>query len=200
MKTKYPILAILLLLAGLASVAAPEGAIAGDRSQHCVMTSDKGGAQPAAPACFDTLSDAIFAATEGRVRLDRGVRPSEVTDQMLGQEETQPRVPEPDANTVVLGILFRNAGFLGGTLVLTASSEGLGCRSGNTYAFSRLPKGWNDEMGSIKNFSDCTRSILYEDINFRGVQLTCREYCSGVRKLDDEVSSIRFYRYVAPSP
>src|SRR3712207_7840139 len=50
---------------------------------HCVLNVDGGGE---AGACFASFAEAVAFATGGRVRLERGARPGELTDRLLGED------------------------------------------------------------------------------------------------------------------
>src|SRR5688572_26206718 len=96
------VLALAVLLAGLAGGLAPATAAAGGQGQHCGVGVDGGGKE----ACFATFAEAMAAATGGRARLGRDVRPGEVTERMLGQDGGRQRAGAAASLNTVVGIAW----------------------------------------------------------------------------------------------
>lgn len=165
------------------------------RQAHCVVNSvaqpigDTDMAAPSAapgPAqCFDTFSDAMFAATGGRVRL-----PSAVTEDMLDDQILNGKSAATLASFVI-GIEFVNRDFQGATLTITNAQTCLGF----TQSLASMPAGWNDVVTSAKAFSNCNNSVHFENANFSssGAQINCGAACSFIgNAMNDRTSSIRW--------
>jgi hypothetical protein len=130
---------------------------------------------PAEPVCFRTQSDvdAYLAAITGERRA-----PS--TDQ------SAPGTPGTTAS-VVLGTVYKDAGYSGGSL----SFYGSGSCSGVTYGFPSLDPSWQNTISSAKAFASCWLS-LYTAASYGGSQLLCTPNCSTLGSFNDRVLSLVF--------
>jgi hypothetical protein len=126
----------------------------------------------ATPVCFDTQSevDAYLAAITGDPRA-RSSAPAEPTA----------------TASVVLGTVYKDAGYAGGSL----SFYGGGACSGVTYGFPSLDPSWQNTISSAKAFASCWVS-LYSATSYGGSQLLCTPNCSTLGSLNDRVLSLVF--------
>lgn len=110
------------LIACLTLVAANSGPIS-IIPRHCyaLISPVSGSANNASKvletACYDTFSQAVEAATAGRVRLDPSTRPEDVTDAMLSPSVIGAL---PDAQAVI-GIDWENTNFAGSSYTWVAN-------------------------------------------------------------------------------
>lgn len=139
-------------------------------------------------ACFDTFSEAIQAATKGRVRLDPSIRPEDITDTMLNDVEGEGL----SAVQVVIGIDWDYSNFGGSTYTWVVNNNG--CSTTIQYSVSTMPSGWNDRVSSAKAYSNCS-FYHYQNTNFEGSSVVCNPNCSSMGALDNATSS---ERWIAP--
>jgi hypothetical protein len=147
--------ASLALIVGAGQAAGrPVGAIppAGRSSgngRHCV-------AQLGAPTmrCFGTLNAAVAAATDGRIQIPAGT-----TGAALGAIPLNEGAGASDSR--VVSIEWTRSNYSGASLTWQAPS------SCGDYASSSMPRGWNDAIRSVAQYSDCA-TTLYWDVNFGG--------------------------------
>ena len=124
------------------------------RGRHCVARLGV----PAPPMrCFAALNAAVAAATEGRVQLLAGITGATVATIPLNHG-----VPAADYH--VVSIEWTRSNYTGASLTWQAPSP---CGS---YASSSMPRGWNDAIRSVAQYSDCA-TTLYWDMNFGGATL-----------------------------
>lgn len=183
--------AVLFLLAGLLFVfsfgaAKIESGVS--KPSHCysllssVNTKTGGSSQVVKTACFDTFSEAIEAATNGRVDLDSSVLPADVTDAMLNSVD---KMALPDAQ-IVIGIDFDLANFEGSTYTWVSTSA---CSDSVYFSASPMPSGWDNRISSAKAYSNCNNFYHYQDTNFSGPYITCSTDCPSMGSLDNATSS-----------
>ena len=124
------------------------------------------GLPPATPVCFDTQSevDAYLAAITG-----------------------QPRARATAVASVVLGTVYKDAGYAGGSL----SFYGSGSCSGATFGFASLDAAWRNTISSARAFAGCDVS-LYAGASYTGAQLLCSPNCATLGSLNDRVLSLVF--------
>lgn len=131
--------------------------------------------------CFDTFSEAIQAATNGRVILDPSIKPQGVDDFILNKIDDK----AIDAQ-VVIGIDWVDS-YYGGSSNIWAVS-GNGCTSSSSYSVASMPSGWDDSVSSTKAFSNCN-FIHYRDINFGTPSFSCSSSCPTMGSMDNATSS-----------
>jgi hypothetical protein len=165
-----------------------QGAVA--KRPHCVMAAvaqREGEARravmkAATPRCYETFSDAIFAATDGRVRIAPSVTAETLDEQALGGDTSGAFAP------YVLGVEYEHGGFGGATMTLTGASSCIGTNWVLPYA--SFPPGWNDIISSARAFSGCNNSYHYEH-DFTGAVVNCGTECSWIGDaMNDRTSSI----------
>ena len=119
--------------------------------RHCV-------AQVGAPApsmrCFADLNAAVAAATDGRVRLLASITGAALRAIPLNNGA-------PASNYHVVSIEWTRSNYTGASLTWQAPS------SCGDYASSSMPRGWNDAIRSVAQYSGCA-TTLYWDVNFAG--------------------------------
>jgi hypothetical protein len=132
--------------------------------------------------CFETFSDAISAATNGRVRLPPSATPSTVDEQTLNGGSAAL------FSNFVIGIEYADPDFRGASLTFTS---GVTCDNFVIRAADLPSFGFNDVISSARAFSNCNNSFHYDDINFGGAVINCGAECSYIGgALNDRTSSI----------
>ena len=177
-----------LLLYGSAATAAPAAAAgtaatthpaAASQGQTCVAQAEPAGSMATPTAtCYSSFSAAIRAATGGRVRLPATARPGAVTPRMIDAWNAAP------ATTFILSIDYKDANFLGGSMIWTQTSD-----CGN-FQVAGMPSGWNDVISSLTTGTNCANT-LYQNVNFGGMTLSISKNTSrsGIGSFNDLTSS-----------
>lgn len=153
---------------------------------HCVVLIEpiKPGQEESvtsAPVCFDSFADAIYAATEGAVRLDPTIRPNEITQEMLSLSQ----------RSTVVGIDWKDKNFRGDSYVW-ATYHTPGCSDGSSYGVSSMPSGWNDVVSSAKSYAGCNHYYHYEHTNWIEPRIDCGGECAQMYSMDNKTSSERW--------
>ena len=133
--------------------------------------------------CFDNFADSIYAATNGRVQLDRSVQPDEITDEILSSSNG---LSSPSSQ-VVIGIDWDSTNFGGSSNTWAVS--GSGCSSSVQYSASTMPSGWDNRVSSARGYSGCNYYYHYQNINYGGTSAVCNSECSSMGSLDNATSS-----------
>ena len=180
----------LLLVVALTAANSGAGILKPD---HCysLISPLKPGPEGSTPiiktACYDTFAQAINAATNGRVHLDKSIRPEDVTDMMLNDIES---INTPLAQ-IVIGIDWDYINYGGSSYTWVVSTSG--CSDTIQYSVSTMPSGWNDRVSSSKAYSNCS-FYHYSDSNFGGTSVACNPNCSTMGILDNATSSERWIK------
>lgn len=155
-------------------------------AQHCI-----GRLEPLSPEqkvsevfdvrCFDTFSDALAAATGGKVLVPKDFRPDDLTQDIL------------DAATAdtVLGVDYWDANFQGSTYTWYTSHTP-GCTDGSTYG-ANLPSSWNDVISSGRGYAGCNNMKHYEHANYGGSLKICGQdwtSCATMGVMNDQTTSV----------
>jgi hypothetical protein len=113
-------------------------------------------AQLGAPTmrCFGALNAAVAAATDGRVHLLAGTTGAALQAIPLNRGAGA-------SDSRVVSIEWTGPNYSGASLTWQASST---C---GDYASSSMPRGWNDAIRSVAEYSGCA-TTLYWDVNFGG--------------------------------
>jgi len=121
----------------------------GGHGRHCV-------AQLGAPTmrCFGALDAAVAAATDGRVQLLAGTTGATLQAIPLNQGAGA-------SDYRVVSIEWTRSNYSGASLTWQAPS------SCGDYASSSMPRGWNDAIRSVAQYSGCG-TTLYWDVSFGG--------------------------------
>lgn len=201
-----PLTAALMFLA----VASLAGCIAGDDPQHPGIE-ERSSEQPqglAAPShciaaavatpigeppakatsavplqCFATFSEAIFAATNGRVRLPASATPATVNERTLNSGAGL-----ATSSDFVIAIEYQDSNHGGNSLIVPSSVT---CDGFDLSYASLSPFGWNDKISSAFAFSGCNNSFHYEHDNFGGAVFNCFTNCDNLgAAMNDRTSSI----------
>jgi hypothetical protein len=172
-----------------AKQAAPRRVVGGPGTSapHCVAHVSTG-----AVSCHASFPEAIAVATEGLI-VDAPVDPKVALADPSFRNQVNALGDAPDV-TVVIGIEFVDANFQGATLTVTAGS---GCDGNpNTLDFflsNLVPLGFNDVISSFESFSNC-QTVLFQDINFGGVETQKAVSMSFVGSVfNDQASSIQWF-------
>jgi hypothetical protein len=132
--------------------AAVPAAATGPAGRHCVAR--LGGSVPTM-RCFAALNAAVEAATNGRVRLLATITGADLRSIPLN------RATAASNDYYVVSIEWTGPNYTGASLTWQATSP-----CGN-YANSSMPRGWNDTIRSVAQYSGCA-TTLYWDVNFGG--------------------------------
>ena len=133
--------------------------------------------------CFATFSDAIYAATDSRVRLAPSVTADTVDERTLNG-------PDKSTNaSFVIGIENVDAGFQGASFTITSSVT---CAGFNiTFSFANIA-GWNDVITSARAFSNCNNAVHFEHV-FSGASINCGTACANIGDaMNDRTTSVRW--------
>lgn len=204
MRIQRLVLTLALLFAGLSSFAVPaKGAVRAGEA-HCVVElNGRNGPKP--PRCFAIFSDAVHFGTGGRVRLDRNVRPQDLTDQLLDRYAvvTPAEVPLPcevpcdgGAARTLIGIDYENqdTGRAGGRSLSWSVGNAFGCSGNRRYANAYMPFAngidWNDRVSSATGLGDCDVFLHYEHPDWQGTVRACT--CQRMGTMNDRTSSLRW--------
>lgn len=165
--------------------AAPADFQNSEPERHCVvqiepLQPDQQASVMLEPACFDSFSEAIYAATKGAVRLAPTTKPSELTPQMLAL-----------ASTTVIGIDYSSPNYQGSSLVWVVNNT-VGCNTGYSYVSPTMPSGWNDVVSSARTYGGCINNPHYEHTYYGGAVLNCT--CATMGVMDNATSSEKWYR------
>ncbi|HKN49772.1 MAG TPA: hypothetical protein VJ010_06050 [Actinomycetota bacterium] len=128
--------------------------LTGARGRHCVA---RLGVPVPAMRCFGALNAAVAAATDGRVHLLAGIAGAAVATIPLNDGI-------PTADYHVVSIEWTGSNYTGASLTWQAP---LPC---GHYASSSMPRGWNDAIRSVAQYSDCATTLSW-DVNFGGATL-----------------------------
>lgn len=149
----------------------------------------------AAPSCFETFSDAVFAATNGRVKLPPAITDETATDDDLNGGDVKP------GDTVIIAAEFRNAHFkpLHHGLLVPSTVR---CDNPRfiAAAIPRLPPAWNNDISSARTFTGCTHSVHFDFRKLQGPHADCHTGCAQIgkdnngRSMNDRTTSIFWTR------
>jgi hypothetical protein len=136
-------------------------------------------AQLGAPTmrCFGALNAAVAAATDGRVQLLAGTTGAALQAIPLNRGAGA-------SDSRVVSIEWTGSNYSGASLTWQAPS------SCGDYASSSMPRGWNDAIRSVAQYSGCA-TTLYWDVNFGGDTLPVDVNASvpDLERFDGNVSS-----------
>ncbi len=167
--------------------ARPPGGAAG---QHCVAKLEQ--VTPGVPKsrvtkldCYPSFSEAIYAATEGKVWLPAN-EGREAQLQVLDRELKSLKATTPTGGPVIIAIDYWDSIWRGASLTYQTNAP---CSSTVAYQLAAIPDPWNDQLSSSRGFSDCNSNIHFEHANFGGAILTCTPTCLDFGALNDKTSS-----------
>ena len=161
--------AVALSVATTSATTTSAAAVPSPRGEYCAveiqpLASD---ADPAAPVCFATQA--------------------EVDAFLLAVTAPRPLARTAASASVVLGTVYKDAGYAGGSL----SFYGSGSCSGATFGFASLDAAWRNTISSARAFAGCDVS-LYAGASYTGAQLLCSPNCATLGSLNDRVLSLVF--------
>lgn len=169
-----------------------QNAVEQEKGRHCVVETiavREGEPLPdnvasADPRCFQTFSEAIFAATGGAVSMSPNASPEDFNAQAL------PDARQPAASYVI-GIEYQHSNYRGSSIVYRSNHT---C-SGYQHSVAYVGAGWNDRISSARAYSDCNHSVHYEHRDFGGASRDCGTACSYIGDaMNDRTSSLRWRR------
>jgi hypothetical protein len=153
-------LTVLVALAAAAAVAPPQAAVAGSAVKpHCVVQATRG--TGGTPACYGTFTEAIAAATGGRINDAPATASAASRDNDLQRRLGRTTRTNKNAagqrvvpGNVLLGVEFEDINFSGRSLTVWATS---GCTLTTTDEEWRLDGlgDFNDEITSFIPYSGC---------------------------------------------
>jgi hypothetical protein len=174
----------LIVFAGTAAAAPARPA-----GRHCIVKASRTQAKPAPrpkiSACYDTFSDAVFAATGGRIRLSES-EPFAAQLDTLEREQKSIAPQLSEASTFIVAVDYVNSNFGGSTLSWTSTAP---CSPNFSWAASSMPAGWDNVVSSTRGLSYCDQNVLWENPNWSGVTQTCSPDCSNLGAMNDQTSS-----------
>lgn len=154
-----------------------------------------------AETCFDTFSEAISFATNGRVRLRNNATRSEVatsiSESNAALEETQTSgIIVPQA-TYAIAVVFDwiDHNYTGGN----GSRTIVGGYTCNTQSYfvtnisSTLGSAWANSIESALIYSPCSAVSVYDSINFAGSNVICNTPCYSMGAMRNKGESFIFY-------
>ncbi len=139
--------------------------------------------------CFGTFSDALAAATGGRVQVSRDFRPDDLTQDILDTGLTN-RAGTPAIDTVV-GVDYLDANFQGSTYTWYTTHTA-GCTDGSSYG-ADLPSGWDNQISSGRGYAGCSNMKHYENTGYGGSLTICGQdwtSCANMGIMNDQTSSV----------
>lgn len=160
-----------------------------NNKQHCyaliapIEEDGNGSSRIIKKECFANFADSIYAATNGRVQLDRSIQPDEVTNEALNSNNGV----NSSSSQVVIGIDWDSTNFAGSSYTWVVS--GSGCSSSTQYSVSSMPSGWDNRVSSARGYSGCNYFYHYQKTNFGGSSLVCNTECATMGSLDNATSS-----------
>lgn len=125
--------------------------------------------------CFDTFSEAVAAATHGKVELPQNATRSDLT-------------PEMFLGTTVIGIDYQDSNYQNDDLQWTTDHAD-GCFDGWGYGVDSMPSGWDNKVSSAWAYQGCNHWVHFQD-QFHpsgGSQVTCT--CATMGTMNDKTSS-----------
>ncbi len=190
MKNPFPSLVVLLLYSPFLGFSATSAQAAHTHLNHCVeqlapLQAGETTSKILAFHCYATFSQAIAAATGGRVQL-----PAHATPADLGPADLAPHGQASPNTTYVLSIEYWDWHYLGTSWTLTGS---LPCNQVGGYGLSYVGNTWNDQISSARGFSNCNHVLHWENANFGGTVLDCHPDCYEMGAMNDQTSSIQWH-------
>lgn len=183
------IVGILLIFPLLLTASSPAKEVA---RNHCYMVlepiaEDQKSSKVLAFECFETFSEALFAATNGRVKAPLSSTPEDITEESLAAS----LAPNATESSVIIGIDYDYSNYGGSSLIYTSSNID-GCTATSSYAAPTMASGWNDRVSSARGYSDCKYFYHYQNTNYGGLKITCTTAgCSSMGTLDNATSSVK---------
>lgn len=139
--------------------------------------------------CFNNFSDALAAATGGRVQVPQDFRPDDLTQEIL-DSATSKVVDAPMVDTVV-GVDYWDVNFQGSTYTWWTTYTP-GCSDGSSYG-ADLPSSWNNQISSGRGYAGCNNMKHYENTGYGGSLIICGQNwtsCANMGIMNDQTSSV----------
>lgn len=130
--------------------------------RHCVVSAETG-----AERCYDSLAEAMSAASEGRVDLAAGTKPGSVAI-----EQEVAAANRSAAGEVIGAVLYDDARYQGSSYTITIGAPCV--KDGWMEWELDLPEDWRDRVTSTQSWANCwvwlwdeagTKEGPYEDDN-----------------------------------
>jgi hypothetical protein len=184
MRRRLPFIILLSLVASTAF----SGPVFSAQGRHCairLVPIDRRGSINIAEAqligCYGSLSEALAAGSDGRIRVSSTEDPLHLTD---ADVRTGTR-----AGDVLIGTEFNVTGYSGASNDYFAAST---CSSTNIWELNYVGDTWNDMFSSGKGFGGCDHNKKFQHADFGGNVLTCTPNCTDYGLLSNNVSSLRW--------
>ncbi len=148
-------------------------------------------------SCYKTVSQAAFAATNGRLRLPTN---ASLRDEIKAFKHLQRTIPNA---TNIISFLYQDAGFGGRSLRIQTS--GPPCSSSNNYGYALMPIvngfNWNNQLSSIDGgYYNCEWIRIWDGAYYGGANLCINYGTSYVGDtMNDRTSSI-YWRTAGSDP
>ncbi len=129
--------------------------------------------------CYATYSQAIFAATGGKVKLPANMKPGEAAHKLINAIYNSGSSPNLTGYPFIE--LFQNSNYGGQNLLYSSSSEV--CTAGNTWGSWQIGTNsnnfnMNDQTSSFQVFGNCEAVLLYQNANANGFSFAGSVYSS----------------------
>ncbi len=174
-----------------ASALAKDGELANSRADHqgsgdhCVMLASN------EVTCYATFTEAIDVASSGRIK-DAPISAKRALEDRRFNARVDALAETPNTS-VVVAVLYKDAGYGGSTFTVTKASGCDGNINTMDHNFANMGLyGWDDTMGALHSYSNC-RAKVWENINFTGVSTGKAVDYSSLGLLDDAASSIEWF-------
>lgn len=138
--------------------------------------------------CFETLAEAVAAATGNRVQLPKTASPADI-DQALHADEVRTSGDMGTAASYVLSIEYQHINFEGDRFIFYGPTT---CASASY--FKNLDSVSNDRISSSHGYSYCNRVRHFRHIDRGGIYIDCTPSCEAMGEMNDRTSSI-VWRY-----
>ncbi|MGX2993012.1 hypothetical protein JNUCC64_01750 [Streptomyces sp. JNUCC 64] len=151
---------------------------------HCVAQGETN-----KTTCYKTFREAVAAATGGRVTdatQEKAARTPNFVDQV--NKGADSRTSRTAASTTIQAVLYLEPNYAGSSIFLTGPRS---CKNDYTWdAEYSMPTGWNDQVSSLRVFSNCHVNA-FEHYGFSGASQYFGTDAPWLGVLDNQISSLR---------
>ncbi|MEV4974601.1 hypothetical protein [Streptomyces scopuliridis] len=155
-----------------------------------------------ATSCYDSFTDAMAKATDGRITDAPNNSRAAVADPRLVAQLNSPTATSGSTKGVTGGstgtaalapisIMYKNADYGGDSLIYQGDFDCSGPTDQPDYWVELIQPGWNDEIGSYRAYRNCWLS-LFEHRGWTGGSIGYAGNRTDLGILDDKASSIRW--------
>jgi hypothetical protein len=171
--------------------------------QHCIAEADVFDATSGevvhrgdgVVTCFDTIAEAVYAASNGSIVLPPDVLSSELTPDVIEQYQTGSASQSGVGarSNYLLATYWENQNKGGSSISIWSGTD---CSIFYHTGYSVMPAGWDNRVSSTQSYSACGFNELSENTNHTGAKINCgyTGCASSAGLLDNQTSST----YLAP--